>query len=237
MPERVMIGCPVRNRAWVLPQYLAALVALDYPPARLEFCFVVNDCVDATPRILQDFSRDSGLRVQHINMDLGAGQGYRRGEYSLARLARLRNTLLEAFLASGCDCLFSVDSDILPPAGALRSLVEDRCQVVSALVCNGHQVGDASLYNVLRERSPGHYVYLQDFPRDRLFPVDCTGAAMLIRRQVVERGARYSAVNGSEDIGFCESVRQQGLVIFCDGRVECLHLMREEAEGTKKGRE
>ncbi len=230
MPDRIMIGCPIRNRAWVLPRYLAALTTLDYPRELLEFCFVVNDCVDATPRILQDFSKDSGFQVQLLNVELGLAQGYRRGEYSLARLARLRNLLLEAFLASGCEGLFSVDSDVLPPAGALRSLLEDQCQVVSALVCNGHQVGDPGIFNVLREHSPGCYVHLRDFPRDRLFPVDCTGAAILIRRQVVERGARYSADNGAEDIGFCETVRQQGLTIFCDGRVECLHLMQEDDE-------
>ena len=50
--SRVMIGCPVRNRAWILPDYLQHLRALKYPQEQIEYCFVINDSFDETRAIL-----------------------------------------------------------------------------------------------------------------------------------------------------------------------------------------
>lgn len=225
-----MIGCPVRNRAWVLPLYLRALQSLEYCDALIEYCFIINDCTDQTALILERFAREQRAgKVNLLTINYGLNKGYRRGIYDFSRLAALRNHLLNAFLQSDCALLFSLDSDILAPPETLACLVEDDCDIVSALVCNGHELGDPSLYNILVRGSRGEFVHLRNFPRDRVFPVDCTGAAYLIKRVVVEKyGVRYSSWQGAEDIGFCEAARRQGLGIYCDGRLECTHLMREE---------
>lgn len=242
MVAGVMIGCPVRNRAWVLPRYLEHLDRLDYPRQRLQYCFIINDCIDRTAKILDDFAARPGIRAQLIyagkavsapvvsfpSATTGSNQPEQRGRYSLSRLAFLRNLLLAAFLASDCQYLFSVDSDILVPPRALRELLDDNCQVVSALVCNGHQLGDTRIYNILR-REQDHYEYIREFPRDSVFPVDCTGAAYLIRRDVIEDyHVTYSAKKGGEDIGFCENAALQGVRLYCDGRLECQHIMEVE---------
>lgn len=245
MAAGVMIGCPVRNRAWILPRYLEHLAGLDYPRHLLEYCFIINDCSDHSAEILDEFAARPGIRAQLIHADnkpvsaaalsFGASStagrsipGHARGRYSLSRLAALRNILLEAFIASDCQYLLSVDSDILVPPQTLRELLADNCQVVSALVCNGHQLSDPDIYNNLR-RVGDHYEFIRYFPRDRIFPVDCTGAAYLIGRDVIEDyGVRYSAEKGGEDIGFCESAVRQGIGLYCDGRLECQHIMEEK---------
>ncbi len=228
MAGKVMIGCPVRNRAWVLPLYLQALQTLEYPETKIEFCFILNDCTDQTPLILERFAREHAGRVNLLTINFGLNKGYRRGMYDFSRLAALRNHLLNAFLQSNCERLFSLDSDILAPPETLARLIQDDCDIVSAPVCNGHEMGDKSLYNILIRDIRGELVHWRDFPRDRVFPVDCTGAAYLIKRAVVEKyGVRYSSHQGAEDIGFCEAARQQGFGIYCDGRLECTHLMRE----------
>jgi cellulose synthase/poly-beta-1,6-N-acetylglucosamine synthase-like glycosyltransferase len=228
MDYRVLIGCPVRNRAWILPRYLQYLQKLDYPPHLLEFCFIVNDCHDSTPAVLEDFARKLPGRVRLIYADIHSHHGHRRGQYNLHHLAYLRNLLLSAFLQSNCRYLFSVDSDIMVPSHALKQLLDDNCDIVSALVCNGHLLADQNLYNVLRIEN-GNYIHMRKVPRNRVFTVDCTGAAYLIKRKVVEEyGVRYSAENGAEDIGFCQMAQAKGLEICCDGRIECLHIMQEE---------
>jgi len=238
-----MIGCPVRNRAWILPRYLEHLKRLDYPKGLLQYCFVINDCTDNTAELLEDFAADPAIRARLIYTDTmvpsfqlsfspaaspqSKKPDHRRGTYSLSRLADLRNAILQAFLASDCQYLFSVDSDILVPSQVLMNLMISDCQVVSALVCNGHQLGDQRIYNIL-QRVGDHYEFIREFPRDRLFPVDCTGAAYLIRRDVVEEyGVVYSAEKGGEDIGFCERAALQGIKLYCDGRLECQHVMAE----------
>lgn len=234
--ETVMIGCPIRNRAWVLPAYLMSLTQMDYDLSKLEFCFIINDCDDQTPDILEQFALRLPGRVSLIINNQPHPGGHLRGWYSFARLAYLRNLLLGEFLKSSCSYLFSVDSDILLPHRALSILLEDRCDVVSALVCNGHEIGDVMIYNLLNRDDSGNYRHLRDFPRNRLFPVDCTGAAYLITREVIaEAGVRYSADRRPEDISFCEKVRQSGRRIFCDSRIEGTHLMRENVvEGQLK---
>ncbi|MDD2510531.1 MAG: glycosyltransferase family 2 protein [Syntrophomonas sp.] len=229
MADKVMIACPVRNRAWVLPRYLASLKQLDYPESQREYLFIINDCIDETPQILEDFARREKGRVRLIYCNLGHKYGHLRGQYNFSHLALLRNRLLESFLKSDAAYLFSVDSDILLPAKSLSLLMQDNCDIVSALVCNGEEVGDNSIYNILLEDAAGNLRHCQGFPRDRVFPVDCTGAAYLIKRKVIEPlGVRYSERDGAEDIGFCRQAREKGISIFCDGRIECIHLMRED---------
>ncbi|MDD3271046.1 MAG: glycosyltransferase family 2 protein [Syntrophomonadaceae bacterium] len=224
---KVMIGCPVRDRAWILPRYLDCLEKLNTNTFQPQYCFIINDCSDHSPQILAEFARRQPGLVRLIEKNYDSPGSYRRGQYNFSRLAELRNLLLNAFLQSDGDYLFSLDSDLLVPAGTLTQLLTDDRDIVSALVCNGHEIGDPGIYNILERGSDGSYIHIRDFPRNRVFPVDCTGAAYLIKRTVIAAGVRYSSQYGGEDIAFCEAAASRGFNIFCDGRVECLHLMRE----------
>lgn len=225
--KSVLIGCPVRNRAWILPDYLQSLENIDYPQDKLQFCFILNDSIDDTEAILHDFASRSYAPVQIIKTG-GNLNGHRRGTYHFGQLAKLRNMLLERFYQSECEYLLSVDSDILAPPNIIQQLLSRNCQVVSALVCNGHHIDDPSVYNIMRRTSQGSYQHIKDFPRDTVFSVDITGAAYLIHRSVISiHQVRYTAQLGGEDIGFCEMARAKGIPIFCDGSIECRHMMIE----------
>jgi len=226
MQPKVMIGCPVRNRAWILPRYLESLERIEYPRSNIEYCFVINDCIDRTPCILEEFAARHGHQVKLIYHDMKSNRSHIRGQYNFHDLAGLRNILLAAFIASDCQYLFSLDSDILVPPHALVQLIAADCDIIAALVCNGHELGDDKIYNLLTYTESGSLIHLKDFPRDQVFRVDCTGAAYLIKRHVIETlKVRYSAKFGAEDIGFCQAARKQGLAIHCDGRIECTHIM------------
>ncbi len=227
--DKVLIGCPVRNRAWILPRYLQALKNLDYNHFNLEYCFVVNDCTDNTLEILKDFRREVPSRVRIIICNLQDNTGHQRGYYSFFHLAVLRNILLEEFLKTECAYLLSVDSDIIIPEHTLKCLKNTNCEIVSALVCNGHEIGDLSVYNILNRKPNGRYEHIRNFPLNEVFEVDCTGAAYLVKREIIEKyQVRYSASRGSEDIGFCENAKAKGRKIFCNPQVETYHVMREE---------
>lgn len=226
--KMIMIGCPVRNRGWILPRYLQCLEEIDYPQDKIKFCFIVNDSIDGTETILAEFSRRSPSPVQIINAPDSSKGGHRRGEYRLERLAELRNMLLERFIQSGCEYLLSVDSDILVPPEIIKKLQSRNCLIISALVCNGHHIDDMTIYNVMEKLPSGHYQHMKDFPRDDVFPTDVTGAAYLIHRSVAaEYKVYYSAGTFAEDIGFCEKARARGIPVFCDGTIECRHIMDE----------
>lgn len=226
--KTIMIGCPVRNRGWILPDYLQCLQEIDYPKDKMRFCFIVNDSVDDTEAILAKFCQRSPSLVEIINTTQSNAGGHLRGEYRLARLAELRNMLLERLYQSGCDYLLSVDSDILVPPDIINKLLSRNCLIISALVCNGHHINDETIYNVMKKHPSGHYRHMKDFPRDNIFRTDVTGAAYLIHRDVVaEYKVYYSAEKGAEDIGFCEEAQACNIPIFCDGTIECQHIMNE----------
>jgi len=201
---------------------------LAYPCQKIEYGFVINDCTDNTQLLLEDFAQWKAGQVKLHTINYGAKKSCRRASYDLSRLAALRNQLLNIFLQSDCEYLFSLDSDILAPPDILTRLIANNCDIISALVCNGHELGDKSIYNVLVWNEKGKLVHRREFPRDRVFPVDCTGAAYLIKREVIaEYGVRYSSNQGAEDIGFCLAAQHKGLGIYCDGRLECDHIMNE----------
>ena len=77
MVKKIMIGCPVRNRAWILPRYLKSISDLEYPSEYLCYCFVINDCIDSTPNLLADFARERPGQVKIIVQNLGRRQSKR----------------------------------------------------------------------------------------------------------------------------------------------------------------
>lgn len=226
---KVMIGCPVRNRAWILPRYIESLQNLDYPEELIEYCFIINDSSDNSFNILSDFAGQTKQQVKILTKNFGDKKtlNEKRGIYSFFHLSILRNHLLNAFLKSKCDYLFSVDSDILVPPNSLKLLLMDNCDIISTLVPNGELLNDENLYNILNF-TQGRWKHIRIFSRDRIFKVDCTGAAYLIKREVIEKyELRYSSLYGAEDIGFCKDANSKGFDIYCDGRIECKHIMKQ----------
>jgi glycosyltransferase involved in cell wall biosynthesis len=223
-PPRVLIGCPVRNREWILPRYLQSLLELDYPRDCIEYGFIVNDSTDNTLNILQEFARSSISPVHITIKNMGNRRPSSRGAYNIGNLAILRNIMLHIFLGSKCSHLFSVDSDILVTPGCLKELLRLNLPIVSLLVRNDHHLGDPGYYNISQLQG-GHYRPVQDFPRGRVIPVDCTGAAYLVQRGVIEMGVRYYPHRQGEDVGFCEDARGKGISIWCHTGLEGNHVM------------
>ncbi|MFO7273874.1 MAG: hypothetical protein DIU55_003270 [Bacillota bacterium] len=221
----VLIGCPVRNRARVLPAYLSTLEALDYPPELLRFAFVLNDSVDESEEILCAFAgrRPTAL----LRRDLGFPR-WQRGYYSYENLALLRNLLIEEALRGGADYLFSVDSDVLPPPHTLRRLLAAGKPIIGARVPNDlHLPGEHWRCNFLRADARGRLRHPRAFPSDALMPVDVVGAAVLIARAVLEAGCRYAPAPTGEDEGFCRQAMAAGFQPWVDTGLVCRHLMRE----------
>lgn len=225
--NKVLIGCPVRDRGWILPSYLKHLTELAYPPELVEYGFIVNDCCDNTLNILQGFREASSSPVHIEIKNLGSRTSSVRGGYSISNLVILRNFLLELFLSTDCTHLFSIDSDILVQPHILTELVNVNLPVVSALVRNDVHLGLRGFYNIL-ELVGDRFQPLINFPYNQVIQVDCTGAVYLIQRRVIEElGVRYQIHLQGEDAGFCEIARSKGIKIWCHTGLHCTHVMVE----------
>lgn len=151
-----------------------------------------------------------------------------------------RNKLTEDFLASDCDILWFLDSDITPPK-----------QVLDLITLHGHKWKLAGLTYPVFMRPPGsdilEVVYtaykknpetgnlgLCAVPKEGIFELDglATGC-LFIHREVLEKLERpyfefkYHEVDREikegEDLGFCRKVSALGYKFFTDFSMTCRH--------------
>lgn len=165
-----------------------------------------------------------------------------------------RNVGAQMALDKGCEYVFFLDSDVVPPPDAVLRLINHRRPIISGMYCR---------------RSPPETVpvmmrggqWVTDIPhlgRDPVVEVELVGAGcLLIHRTVLERMAREcplapgkpwfywkSDLAGlvppgeatSEDYSFCWQARNRmGVPVLVDTSIRCKHLGMAEADlGTFK---
>lgn len=194
---KIVIGCPVEGREWIIGRYLNSISNQVVPSGcDIEYAFVMgNKGLDKTADRIIDFMKTHPGTFAYIRRD-GARSSLRREDrYDYNYLARARNTLMAlAFETLEADYLLSVDSDILLPPDALAKLMAHQLDAVAACVCNS--MANPDIMNWMMKNADGtRYTRAglklpdQDFP----FQVDLTGACMLIDRHVWECDVRYWA--------------------------------------------
>lgn len=225
----VMVGCPVRNRGWILPKYLEHIYNIDYPKEELIPCFILNDSTDNSERLLNEFMKKHGreyknfiICVEHLDqVEDQRTHAVRQKIYH--SLAWLRNQLLSQAISKKVDYLFSVDSDILVPRNILKDLIAADKDVVAAQIWND----DGKKFPNIMIQQEGKIKHYFDFPKQVLFPCDVTGAVYLMKRKVFT-STRYEFHRQGEDIGFCLNAKNQGFEIWADSRIQCTHIMNKE---------
>ena len=114
----------VRNEEAIIARKLDNLLALDYPPARLDVVVISDGSTDRTPAILGDYARDSRLRIEkRTEGQAGAHPRVRTviKPASQGKAAGLNDAIK---LADGEVLLFT-DARQHIESGALRLLIEN----------------------------------------------------------------------------------------------------------------
>ncbi len=211
--KNVLIGCPIRNREWILPDYLKALENLDYPKENLAFHFILNDSTDKSKEILLNWKYETMrdgyryVRITELNFDYPPDWGETRITTNTSSITRfnkgykaltvLRNLLLDlAWLDMQSDYLFSIDSDIIVKPDILSNLISVGKHIIAGLVHT-----DDRNYNFIPKGI---------IPKG-IIEVEVTGAIILLSRKVIDnKKIRYSPGKTGEDEGFCLSAKAQG---------------------------
>lgn len=236
--KKILIAAPIRNRAWILNQYLACIDAIDYPRQNISSFFILNDCTDDSEKILEDWMviknketypnfgwKWGNIQVTTINFnapsDMGENgmgrSGLNRSIHTYKNLSILRNKILDYACEREFDYIFSIDSDIFIKSDILNKLIATGKDIVAALISNsGTDWNFLPLTGGDRNTIPAE-----------LFEVRVTGACYLISRKVfTNKNIRYSdKFHSGEDEAFCQSAREQGFksYVLAD---EQIHIMR-----------
>jgi hypothetical protein len=225
--KKVLLGAPVRDRGWILPRFIEHVKALRLDDILLDTLFIANDCQDNTVELLND----SKFNVKEVNGLPSKTKGSIRGKYGYGHLANLRNILVEEFLKTDCDYLFSVDTDILLPKDSLVKLINHNKDICSMLVCNQNGRSGKRAHNIMEYNYKiGRMVHIHTWKENWLIPIDLTGASYLINREVLEAGVRYKYDFQGEDVPFCKKAKELGFGIYCDTSLKPVHVMASGVE-------
>jgi hypothetical protein len=228
------VGCPVRNRAWVLPRYLESITHLEYDKKRVVLFFLVNDSEDGTLSILDSFRRESindyaDIIVVNRNYNFtDCDRNLGRTPEKFEHFTKIRNDWISLVRYLDLDYIFSVDSDVLVPKNSLASLIKNNKDICSMVLHNSNALGGYGKDITNLFVFSGVYENLIKYPQDSLFQVDVTGSAYLIKRKVLDQ-VEYKSHPLGEDFGFCIFAKQCGFEIWCDSSLYGEHvLMRSD---------
>jgi glycosyltransferase involved in cell wall biosynthesis len=223
---KVLLGAPVRDRAWILPRFIEHVKNLQLDDIELETLFIANDCTDNSAELLDK----AGFNVIVRDNLPSKSRGHLRGQYSYEHLGVLRNILVDEFLKTDADYLFSIDTDILMKPDYLKKLVWNDLDICAMLLGN-KIVGGTRVHNIMRiSPKTGWYVHFQNWEDDSIIEVDLTGAVYLIKREVLENGVRYGFAPQGEDAYFCKLAQDKGYKLYCDTSLKPTHVMAQGVE-------
>lgn len=152
---------------------------------------------------------------------------------------RARNQIVRTFLETDCTHLFFIDSDTVPPPDALKRLLAHDVPIVSGMTAiaketpgDGYQFFDNCYQS--REENDGKITTIIAERRTGLQRIfRCGASCLLVEREVFERvdnpyfkfeyNEDRTEHTRSEDIYFCDKVREAGYTLCADTDVICGH--------------
>jgi hypothetical protein len=228
----VIVGAPVANRAWALPDYYRLLAAQDRPP---DGVLLVHSghIGDDTWAAARRCAREYGLRT-HMLYD-HAHPHPRHDPARFGTLAMLRNKLLAAArILAGADIFVSLDTDVMldNPAtiSRLLELLDDGWDTASPVTWL-HPHGEGSwAWNAGwwtdRSTGPGrgwNRRTTDDIPWGQVIRIDIPMAAIAMNARVFEH-CRYRWHESGEDLGFAQDLQRRHARCAWDTGLKARHV-------------
>lgn len=222
----IVVGCPVRDRAWCLPEWFTRIeAACKLAEEKPHYVFVGDPVHDRDTFLAIDTNcRVYGRECSIVSLN-EPYESYKR-VWNLIRfgeMARLRNSLLKRVRELEPEHFWSVDSDILVAKDALTSALEARSRFDA--------VG-SRCYMTERGTIAPSYAMLNGGGLVRpdgkgCHPVDVIMAVKLMSPKAYY--VDYETHRQGEDIGWSIAARKQGVKLGWDGRTISKHLMTKDA--------
>lgn len=220
----LLIGCPVRRRAWILPMWFTniEIACREAGISDYGFVFVADQADTETITCLATLYGNALqlLRFHMVYVDEPPRDDVR--EWSLLRyehMTWLRNQLLAKVRDVGPDLFWSVDSDVLVHPQSLRGALE-QLELFDAV--------GSKCYLSKGKAAPNYGVWGSEgrmFRRDQSYVLraDVLMAVKLMTPPAYN--VDYEVHHRGEDIGWSKACRRAGLRFGWDGRFSSIHVM------------
>lgn len=228
-PPALLVGAPVRNRGWIIGEWVAAVEKASWM-AGVEPGFVmVGDPSDESLKYVETHCRthDRFFGAVHVADDgRGDDPGKRTWNHNrYHHMVVLRNALLDAVRLYEPGAFLSLDTDILVHPEAIK-LLSDALYGFDA-------VGGKAYMSHVGRRVPSHAFVRQGGGQthrvDHEGGVVSTQVIMAIKMMSPDAyWVDYKWHHSGEDFGWSEAAREKGLRLGWDARVTNKHVMTPE---------
>lgn len=245
---KIFIAVPIRNRAWIIDDYLTAIYNLDYPKNLIHIYFLINDSEDDTYKKILYFKidhEDEYLEINCENRIYGKPEGHRKGkllQLLYPHFAMLKNYVKDKFLDSDCNYWFQLDSDTICEYDTLKKLVNHQVGYVCG-VCSCDQKAASSskkIINVMKKIAGKYervaWEELEEVKKlKKLFECDWIGGIVLMNR-FIAKNCNYHTIkiDYDDNLGFCQDVQEFGFKVWVDPEIFLNHYMLEKRYKAKK---
>lgn len=179
-----------------------------------------------TPECMESVINLVGIFRDKYDLTVRLVSGY------TAEVARTKS--VEAFLATQCDYLLFVDSDVVISETVVDKLIEADKEAVTAIYHKKSlTVQQSEVYRIADEKRFEAYP-TAEVPQTLFEITACGFGCILLRRDAVRKvveatkGVPFRFVQGevyiSEDIFFCNELSKLGIKIWADGSAVCGHV-------------
>jgi hypothetical protein len=151
-------------------------------------------------------------------------------------LCKNRNEAVLKAKEHGADYMMFIDADMQHPPDIVYQLLKNQLPVVAGMYF--HQ-SPPHLPIIYKHKEGINYTHYYDYPKDDLFSVDLTGmGCMLVDMKIFDHielpyfGYRTSRddgiIEGTEEVIFCEKIREAGFDVVIDPKIQCTHFAIED---------
>lgn len=230
----ILIGAPIYDRAWILPDWFAGIVKQDIPLSDIGFIFVVaKDDISTMQQLMIFLDQHPEVRCFDIVEDdsqahSGHPEGHRIWTHdAYMRMVNLRNKLLAQVVCHDPERFFSLDSDILlEDPRTLRYLVQ-LTHSVSAVSPLLYMTPDSVFFPSTMswiDHPGGKAARLDNYPIGEFFQTDIIMAAKMMTRDIYQN-VHYEFHPQGEDLGWSYDAGRKGYGLFLASSVYCPHIM------------
>jgi hypothetical protein len=240
---KILIGAPIYDRAWILPEWIKAIEKQNFPKEDLGFLFNLGPDDDSTHEILWNWHErrpefqvfDAQIQMK-INHSAHPDETRIWSSMQYYNMVFLRNDLLEraAVLSDNFDYYFSLDSDILlEDPETLNKLVsyaqEDitRSVISPLMYMTPFDTNFPSAMSWLDKPGGKATRMLNKYSVGRLFEADIIMAAVFMQNYVF-KNIRYQWHHQGEDLGFATALADAGYKSYAAWDLYCPHIMHKK---------
>lgn len=255
--QRVLIGCPVREKSSILRASLISLKSLLHKDFLIDYIFIDDNEKEISGQLLSAFKRD-GSSVMVLPAVKGKTETSEitdiRDETRMVRVAGYRNRIIRYALQHDYDGLFLVDSDLIIHPQLLEYLRASGKKAISELFWIKNHLGTLSRPNAwLMEKratdsdSRNAAVYKKEAERRKqrfsnclktsgIYQAGGLGTCTYLDREALTGGIRFTPVpnpdSHDKEVFFCLQSSSPALKLYVDTAYPAYHIhLDKDLEG------